>query len=69
MDDRVKYYEHDDTYSGYNLSKIEKLPIPKFEEIDINDAIEYSQISLYFNAGTRLKTWSDEDYEKYKSKR
>ena len=68
MDDRVKYYEHDDTYSGYNLSKIEKLPIPKFEEIDINDAIEYSQISLYFNAGTRLKTWSDEDYEKYKSK-
>lgn len=51
MDDRVKYYEHDDTYSGYNLSKIEKLPIPKFEEIDINDAIEYSQISLYFNTG------------------
>lgn len=41
MGDRVKYYPPTDLLFGHNLSKIEEMQIPAFEEIDINDAIEF----------------------------
>lgn len=68
MDDRVKYYPPTDLCFGHNLSKIEAMAVPAFEEIDINDAIEFYQIKRYFDAETRSKTWSDEAYEEYKVK-
>lgn len=68
MDDRVVYYPPIDWCYGQNLSKIETLHIPSFDEIDINDAIEFFQIKKYFDSETRAKTWSDESYAEYKSK-
>ena len=68
MDDRVKYYPPTDMLFGHNLSKIERLQVPKFESISINDAIEFFQIKKYFDTGTRAKCWSDDDYAEYKSK-
>ena len=68
MDDRVKYYPPTDMLFGRNLSKIERLQVPKFESISINDAIEFFQIKKYFDTGTRAKCWSDDDYAEYKSK-
>lgn len=68
MDNRVKYYPPTDLLFGHNLSKIEAIQIPDFEAIDINDAIEFFQIKRYFDMETRFKTWSEEDYQKYKSK-
>lgn len=68
MNNRVKYYQPTDLLFGYNLSKIETIKIPTFDEIDINDAIEFFQIKKYFDAGTRSKTWSDESYREYKVK-
>lgn len=53
MDDRVKYYPPTDLFFGHNLSKIEAMEVPAFEEIDINDAIEFYQIKRYFDAETR----------------
>jgi len=68
MEDRVKYYPPTDLFFGHNLSKIEVIEIPNFEVIDINDAIEFFQIKKYLDTETRCKTWSDESYEKYKTK-
>ena len=68
MDSRVKYYPPTDLCFGHNLSKIETLQIPSFDEIDINDAIEFYQIERYFDTNTRSKTWSDEAYDEYKEK-
>ncbi len=67
-DNRVKYYSTNDLLFGYNLSKIETLSIPKFETIDINDAIEFFEIKRYFDAETRNKDWGDADYDEYKEK-
>ncbi|WP_167956571.1 hypothetical protein [Anaerosporobacter faecicola] len=69
MDDtRVKYYESNDIFYGYNLSKIESLEIPSFDAISINDAIEYFEIKRYFEKGTRSKDWTDKQYCIYKEK-
>lgn len=68
MADRVKYFPPNDLFFGHNLSKIEIMQIPVFEEIDINDAIEFFQIERYFIAETRCKTWNDEAYEEYRKK-
>ncbi len=66
--DRVKYYPSNDYLFGHNFTKIEVIEIPDFNEIDINDALEFYQISKYFDENTRCKTWSDADYETYKEK-
>lgn len=68
MGDRVKYYPPTDLLFGHNLSKIEEMQIPAFEEIDINDAIEFFQIKRYFDTKIRSKNWSDEAYEEYRAK-
>lgn len=68
MNDRVKYYPSNDLFFGHNFSKIEALTIPSLETININDAIEFFQIEKYFKAGTRCKTWADEEYTSYMKK-
>ena len=68
MNDRVKYYPSNDLCFGHNLYKIETMEIPSFDEIDINDAIEFFQINKYFKEGARNKYWSDKEYEQYRSK-
>lgn len=68
MKERVKFYGKNDMCYGMNLDKIESIIIPKFEEISINDAIEYYEIDCYFKDGARKKTWSDTEYDEYKRK-
>jgi len=68
MKERVRYYSPKDLLYAHNLTKIELLQIPTFETITINDAIEYYQMKKYFDSGTRAKTWTDDDFEKYKDK-
>ena len=67
-DNRVIYYSPNDLFYGYNLSKIQDMPIPAFETININDAIEYYEIKRYFDEGIRSKSWSDDDFEQYSRK-
>ena len=66
--DRVKFFPSDDLAHGWHLQKIETLSVPSEGNIDINDAIEYCEINKYFDAGTKLPTWSDSDYEGIKAK-
>lgn len=66
--ERVEYFSSNDVLYGHNLSKIEEMPIPLFENISINDAIEFFEIKRYFDEGTRYKTWTEQDFEKYKEK-
>lgn len=65
---RVKYYESNDNFYIYNLTKIESIEIPSFDAIDINDAIEFFEIKSYFDKGTRSKDWTDEQYRVYQDK-
>lgn len=66
--ERVTYYSRDDFCFGMGLDKIESLTIPAFDEIDINDAIEFYQIHLYFEDKARSKYWTDEQYKEYEAK-
>jgi hypothetical protein len=66
--DRVEYFEANDLLYGHNLNKIENIVIPDISEIDINDAIEFYEIKRYIDKGTRLNTWSDEDFQTYQNK-
>ncbi len=53
------------------LDRIESINVPDYEDIDINDAIEYYQISKYFKTGIPLKlrkTWTDEQFKEYSEK-
>ncbi len=68
IEDRVQYYKSNDIFFGHNLRKIETITIPEISQIDINDAIEYYEIKIYFDEGTRLKTWSDNEFNEYKEK-
>ena len=40
----------------------------KLEDIDINDAVEFYQINLYFENGARSTEWSDEQFTAYYEK-
>ncbi len=66
--DRVEYYTANDLLYGHNLSKIATLVIPDIADVDINDALEFYEIKKYFDEGTRLNTWSDENFRTYKEK-
>lgn len=65
IEDRIEYFKSNDIFFGHNLSKIETMTIPELSQMDINDAIEYYEIKRYFDEGTRLKTWSDNEFEEY----
>lgn len=67
-EERVKYYGRDDWAYGHNLQKIEKITIPKIEDIDINDAIEYYEIKRYFDDNITSPRWSVDDKKRYKEK-
>lgn len=47
--ERVKYFTTNDFCYGMGLSKIETMAIPNYDNIDINDAIEFYQIKRYFD--------------------
>ena len=68
MNNRVKYYSKDDMCYGLHLDKIEVLSLPAFEDVTINDAIEFHEINRYFDDGARSKIWSDEKYSEYLEK-
>ena len=68
MNNRVKYYAQNDLLYGMHFSKIETLVVPEFQDISINDAIEFYQMKQYFDAGLRLTSWSEVDYASYKQK-
>ena len=67
-DKRVRFYPRSDLACGLNLRKIERLVVPEFSNIDINDAIEYYNIHLYFEANIRFKTWDESDVKEYTKK-
>lgn len=64
----VMHYASNDQLFGLGLNKIETMTIPAFEEITINDAIEFYQLYQYFDEQTRLKQWTDEQYNEYAKK-
>ena len=66
--ERVLYFGENDWCYGMGLERIEKYNIPSFDEISINDAIEYYQIERYFSDGARSKDWNDNEYNGYKKK-
>ena len=57
---RIRYFKQNDYAYGMGLEKVEQLTIPKLDEMDINDAIEFYVINKYFDEGVRLKKWNDE---------
>ena len=64
--EQVKFYSKEDMASGYNLIKAEKI-INDFDEQkeynDINELIEFYNITKYIDNGVFLKSW-DEEYIK-----
>lgn len=68
IEDRVVYFETNDIFFAHNLSKIETMAIPELCQIDINDAIEYYEIKRYFDIGTRLKKWTNNEFNEYHTK-
>ena len=50
------------------LDKITTYVVPTLEDIDINDAVEFYQINLYFENGARSTEWSDEQFTAYYEK-
>ncbi|MBO5934432.1 MAG: hypothetical protein J6Q94_02980 [Clostridia bacterium] len=68
MKDRVKFYKHTDACYGLHLDKIESMEMPDFNDISINDAIEFYEIKRYFDDGARSKLWSDEQLSNYTEK-
>ena len=66
---RVVFYKRNDYAYGAGMEKIENIDIPIFENIDINDAIEFYEINRYFDDGIYLKRWTDPQcVERYKVK-
>lgn len=68
MSDRAKYCKPGDFAYGLGLNRIESIIVPKTTKIDVNDAIEFHEIKQYFDDGTRLRSWSEEQYIDYKNK-
>lgn len=66
--ERVKYYSRNDFCYGRGLERIESIEIPALGEISTSDAIEYYEIKRYFDDNTRIKTWTDDEYERYRDR-
>ncbi|MFD1604115.1 hypothetical protein ACFSJW_08585 [Flavobacterium artemisiae] len=66
---RVVYYSNNDLGSRRNLENAEKIIqlFDKNNSFTINDLLELYNIQLYFKNNLRLPTWSDEQYQKYKT--
>lgn len=66
---RVVYYSNDDSGSIRNLENAEKIIqlFNKNNSFAINDLLELYNIQLYFKNNLRLPTWSDEQYQKYRT--
>ena len=67
--EQVKFYSKEDMASGYNLIKAEKI-INNFDEQkeynDINELIEFYNITKYIDNGVFLKSWDEEYIQKAK---
>ena len=66
--DRVYFLGRNDLAYGINLNKIEAMKIPEYNSIGINDAVEFYEISKYFDDGAYSKSWTDEQRENYNKK-
>lgn len=66
--ERVEFFDQTDLFCGLGLEKVETMSIPKYETININDAIEFFQIHKYFEAKIYLKKWNCESIELYSKK-
>lgn len=66
--DRVYFWGRNDLAYGINLNKIEAMKIPEYNSIGINDAVEFYEISKYFDDGAYSKSWTDEQRENYNKK-
>ncbi|MGE6433167.1 hypothetical protein [Shewanella baltica] len=68
--DRVVFHSIHDMSSGHYLSKAERLLNSEIANDinDINDILELYNISLFFENGIYLKSWSDTDIVAYKEK-
>ena len=66
--ERVLYFDYIPLFYGMGLEKIETMPVPELNSIDINDAIEFYQIHRYFDDKVKLEKWSDEQYQEYEDK-
>lgn len=67
-DKRVKYFDTNDLMCGYNLEKIIYMDIPQYDDIEINDAIEYYEIHKYFKKNIIHKNWTKEEIKQYTDK-
>ena len=63
--ERVIFYDKNDLLYGYGLEKITTMELSQYDNIDVNDAIEYYQIYKYFADGARNVNWSDSQYQTY----
>lgn len=68
MKERVKFYSKNDWCYSIHLEKIETYIVPQFEDINVNDAIEFFQIKLYFDDGFCPKEWTNEQYNQFSKK-
>ena len=66
--DRVIYYGPNDLACGLHLDKIVSLEIPEYEDVDVNDAIEFNEIYKYFENNISNKNWTGEEEHTYRNK-
>lgn len=69
FEDRVKYLPINDLFCGNNIDKVEKLfEYQKTIPSDINEALEFYNIFLYFNnTKLRWRKWDSDQVKKYRS--
>ncbi len=65
---RVIYFPSSDIMYGYNLDKIVDMEIPKYEDVSINDAIEFKEIKKYFDNNVHSSEWNEENHNEYLDK-
>lgn len=67
---RIKYYSSADLSTGHSLLNCEQL-LNSFDESieydDINDILEFYNITLFFDNELKLLKWSNTEYQNYKS--
>lgn len=68
ISERARFFDPGDLAFGWGLNRVETLPVIELGQLEINDAIEYYEIKQYFDNGTRLRGWTEEQYETYKAK-
>ena len=70
MKNRIKYYSNSDLSTGWNLKKIEEV-IENYDETkedyEINDIIEFYNITQFLNNKLYLNNWDDAYVEKLKN--